>query len=144
MRIPIKTLLLIVAFMICVANMAHAKPGGPGAPGGPDGPPPFAIPGVSPEKCQAVEKIFKETDARMFALHQELVVLHARLEAMVVDARSDDAAITALIEEIGKLRTAMAKMKVDARRKALKETGVIVPPPGPGGHGPMGPPGFPG
>jgi Spy/CpxP family protein refolding chaperone len=139
-----KTLLLILAFMFCVANMAHAQPGGPGGPGGP---PPFAMPGVSPEKCQAVDKIFKDAEARMFPLRQEIEVLKARLEALVVDAASDDAAIAALVEDMGKARTAMAKVMIEARRKALKETGVIVPrrgPGGPGGHGPMGPPGFPG
>lgn len=144
MRISLKTLLLIAAFMFCVANMAHAKSGGPAAPPIPPGPPPFALPGAPPEKCQAVDKILKDAEVRMFPLRQELTVLTSRLEALVVDAASSDTAVNALVEEIARVHMAMDKIMVEARRKALKETGVIVPRRGPGGPGPMGPPGFPG
>ena len=150
MRISMKTLLLIAAVMFCVANLAQAQPSGPGGRGGPGGhdapggPPPFTMPGVPPEKCQIVDRIMAETETKLFPLIQELKVQKAKLEALVVDAASDEAAITARIEEISKVRTALEKIKVEARRKVLKETGVILPPGGPGGRGRMGPPGFPG
>ncbi|MDQ7831926.1 MAG: periplasmic heavy metal sensor [Desulfovibrionaceae bacterium] len=150
MRIPLKTLFLIAAVMFCVANLAQAQPGGPGGPdgpggpGGPDGPPPFMMPGVPPEKCQIVDRIMAETETKLFPLIQELAVQRAKLEALVVDVKSDEAAIAAQIEEISKVRTALEKVKVEARRKVIKETGVILPPGGPCGHGRMGPPGFPG
>jgi hypothetical protein len=141
----LKTLLLILAVMFCVANMAHAQPGGPDGPGpkgGPGyhgGPPPFAMPGVPPEKCQAVDAILKELPARLFPLDQELKVQTAKLEALVVDPKSDDAAINAGLDAISKVRAAIFKVRVDARRQVLKETGILLPPlkrhPGPGpGH----------
>ncbi|MEF3698619.1 Spy/CpxP family protein refolding chaperone [Desulfolutivibrio sp.] len=147
MRINMKTLFLIAAVMFCVANLAQAQPGGPDGPGGPgghDGPPPFMMPGVSPEKCQVIDRIMDETETKLFPLIQEFKVLKAKLEALVVDVKSDEAAIAAQIEEISKVRTALEKVKVEARRKVIKETGVILPPGGPGGHSHMGPPGFPG
>ncbi|NMC48916.1 MAG: periplasmic heavy metal sensor [Desulfovibrio sp.] len=138
----LKTLLLILAVMFCVANMANAQPGGPDGPGpkgGPGyhgGPPPFTMPGVPPEKCQAVDKILKELPARLFPLEQELKVRTAKLEALVVDPTSDDAAINAGLDEIAKVRAAIFKVRVDARRQVLKETGILLPPlkrhPGPG------------
>ncbi len=153
----LKTLLLILAVMLCVANMANAQPGGPDGPGpkgGPGfhgGPPPFTMPGVPPEKCEAVDKILKDLPARLFPLEQELKVLNAKLEALVVDAKSDEAAIAARLDDIAKVRAAIAKIMVDVRRQVLKETGILLPPlkgrpgpmPGPGpGPGPR--PAFPG
>ncbi len=142
MRSKLKTVLLILAVMFCVANMAHAQPGGPDGPGpkgGPGyhgGPPPFTMPGVPPEKCQAVDAILKELPAKLFPLEQELKVRTAKLEALVVDPASDDAAINASLDEITKVRAAILKVRVDARRKVLKETGILLPPstrhPGPG------------
>lgn len=155
MSSKLKTLLLILAVMFCVANMAHAQPGGPDGPGpkgGPGyhgGPPPFTMPGVPPEKCQAVDTILKELPARLFPLEQELKVQTAKLEALVVDPKSDEAAINARLDEIAKVRAAIEKTRVDVRRQVLKETGILLPPlkgrPGPM-PGPMPGPirGFPG
>jgi hypothetical protein len=108
------------------------------------------MPGVPPEKCEAVDKILKDLPARLFPLEQELKVLNAKLEALVVDAKSDEAAIAARLDDIAKVRAAIAKIMVDVRRQVLKETGILLPPlkgrpgpmPGPG-PGPDPGPHFP-
>nr|WP_246288000.1 periplasmic heavy metal sensor [Desulfolutivibrio sulfoxidireducens] len=135
-----------------MANAQPPPPGGPGGPGdhgGPWGPPPFMMPGVPQEKCAAIDNILRELPGKLFPFEQELKALIAKLEALVVDPKSDEAAINARLDEIAKVRAAIEKTRVDVRRQVLKETGILLPPlkgrPGPM-PGPMPGPirGFPG
>jgi zinc resistance-associated protein len=144
MKKNITTSVLAAALVLALASWSVAGPGygrgGCGGAGGPGwGQNPYAQ--LSPEKQQAVQKIFEKYDAQIDDVRDAMWTKHATLQAMINGGKADEKKIGSLVTEMRTLRDTMRTLRTAMSDELVKETGIM--PRGFGrGAGSEGCPGF--